>query len=103
MVKVRYRRNEFAHSLSIVGHAGYDALGKDIVCAGVSAIVYTLLGFLHHLPDWESRLTAAAERGMCMVCWRGTGREEETAFQMAVMGLAQLAHGYPQCVKMEHL
>lgn len=30
-------------NLSIQGHAGYAEAGKDIVCAAVSAITYTLL------------------------------------------------------------
>ena len=101
MVRVRYRRNEVAHSIVVVGHAGYSNAGNDIVCSGVSAVVYSLLGFLHNLPDKENRLTASAEKGECIVFWRGNGKEAAAGFQMAVIGLAQLARKYPEYVSIE--
>ena len=101
MVRVRYRRNEVAHSIVVVGHAGYSKVGEDVVCSGVSAIVYSLLGFLHNLSDKENRLTASVEKGECIVFWRGNGKAVEAGFQMAVIGLAQLAQKYPEHVSIE--
>ena len=101
MIRVRYRRNEFAHSLLVVGHAGYSDEGKDIVCSGVSAVVYALLGFLHNSPDREDRLTASVDSGETMIFWRGTGADITAAFHMALIGLAQIAQKYPDNVSME--
>ncbi len=42
MVKVIiYKRNDFIYSFKVNGHSGYAESGKDIVCAGISAIVQT--------------------------------------------------------------
>ena len=35
MIKIKFDKDK----ISIKGHSGYDVLGKDIVCAGVSAVV----------------------------------------------------------------
>lgn len=42
MIKVRYTDNE----ITAVGHSGYDELGKDIVCASVSASFKMAVGLL---------------------------------------------------------
>jgi len=44
MIKVNYLyKNNLINSVSIKGHANYDTLGKDIVCAAVSSIVTTTI------------------------------------------------------------
>lgn len=40
MIKIKYDRP--ANSVNISGHAGYAEMGKDTVCAAVSALAYTL-------------------------------------------------------------
>ena len=98
---MRYRRNEFAHSLLVVGHAGYSPAGKDIVCAGVSAVVYALLGFLHSIPDRENHLITVLNKGEAAVIWRGDSGEVNTAFRMTMIGLAQIAGAYPKYILVE--
>ena len=44
VIKTLQRGNEF--KISVQGHAGYAESGKDIVCAGVSAITCTLHEYL---------------------------------------------------------
>ena len=41
MIKAEYDRESM--TLCIEGHAGYAPKGRDIVCAAVSALVYTLI------------------------------------------------------------
>ena len=101
MVRAVYRRNEYAHSLVVVGHAGYSSEGNDIVCSGVSAIVYSLLGFLHNVSDKDRRMTASVESGENLIFWRGNSEEVNAAFKMAVIGLAQMAQKYPDHVSIE--
>jgi uncharacterized protein YsxB (DUF464 family) len=44
MIKVNVsNKNCIIDSISIVGHAGYDIYGKDIVCSAVSSIVTTTI------------------------------------------------------------
>jgi uncharacterized protein YsxB (DUF464 family) len=51
MIRICLKRDNksFIWKFSIKGHAGYAEHGKDIVCAGVSAIAYTALGALQEL------------------------------------------------------
>lgn len=39
------------NGIKVKGHAGYDVKGKDIVCAAVSALTYTLKTALESLSD----------------------------------------------------
>lgn len=41
MITISFRKNKDEYlSYEVDGHAGYDEIGKDIVCAGVSAVAY---------------------------------------------------------------
>ncbi len=37
--------------MSVKGHAGYDEAGKDLVCAGVSSIMFGLLNALDEMSE----------------------------------------------------
>lgn len=41
----------------ILGHAGYDAKGKDLVCCGVSAIVQTALLGIEKVAETDAQIT----------------------------------------------
>lgn len=43
------------NGLKISGHAGYDEMGQDIVCAGVSALTYTLINALESLAGVHAK------------------------------------------------
>jgi len=62
----------------ISGHSGYDQWGRDIVCAGVSAVAQTaLIGLLRHLPiQPDYNQDDAYLRGVnCLPVWRNpTGK-----------------------------
>lgn len=95
MVKIEYARRGRRHTLHIRGHAGYAEPGKDIVCAGVTAIVYALIGYLdkHETFDCDIR------EGYVGITCEGS-REIDTAFGMAVEGYHQIAAMYPENVRM---
>ena len=42
MIRVTLTREGNTLSLRLKGHAGYDVVGKDIVCASASILVYTV-------------------------------------------------------------
>lgn len=42
MTTITYTRNNDRISVDINGHAGFDEIGRDIVCAAVSILSYTL-------------------------------------------------------------
>lgn len=99
MTEVIYKPCDF--SLLLHGHAGYAEAGKDIVCAGLSALMFTIpaslkaRGIRYSLDlgatDGEARLKAypdADERYACMII-----------FETIAEGLALIAEHYPDNVK----
>lgn len=102
MVRVTCRHSEKAYAITALGHAGYSSQGNDIVCAGVSAIIYALLGFLNNAPDKEKNLRAHAESGETCIFWSGKSVEVEAAFQMAVIGLLQISSAYPEHIQVDY-
>lgn len=93
MIRVDYTRKGNYHTLTVHGHAGYDDTGRDIVCAGVSAISYALLGYLHHAGCVVA--DAKTESGdLGIACWGG-----EAAFDMAMIGYLQIERQYPRNVE----
>ena len=84
------------------GHANHGAIGHDIVCAGVSALLYGLTEYLE---------------GQCKICpegqldlTEGSGRlyvrtrkleGDEAAFAVIAAGLSLLERAFPQSVRCE--
>ena len=97
MIMVRYENDGVMCALSLDGHAGYAPSGDDIVCAGVSGITYALLGYLEGHREELPFLCYSAESGNVLVACKG-GKNVETAFEVAVTGLAQIAKKYPKHV-----
>ena len=86
------------------GHAGYAEYGKDIVCAGVSALMQTLRPALlergirntrYMITSGESRIEVKAEpeceeRYPCLV-----------VFETVLAGLKEIARAYPDYVSIK--
>ena len=100
MICIDYRVGDHEHDLTILGHAGYSVTGNDIVCAGVSAITYTLLGFLENHRDDIAYISAQDKSGDTRIICKG-GEKVHTAFEMAIIGLQQIAMKYPKYVSIE--
>ncbi|MGI6487395.1 MAG: ribosomal-processing cysteine protease Prp [Syntrophomonadaceae bacterium] len=86
----------------ISGHSGYDQWGRDIVCAGVSAVAQTaLIGLLRHLPiqpDYN-------QDDAYLRCELPSGLEESDREKAEIIlstleaGLMALEASYPEYVK----
>jgi uncharacterized protein YsxB (DUF464 family) len=85
--------------LIMQGHADYNP-GNDIVCAGCSAVWYSLLGWVANMPEHVTVLDQKNESEGNFHYIRATGDTSfAAAFDMALIGLAQLAQKYPENVK----
>lgn len=51
MIKINVNAESGNMTIEVKGHAGYDAHGRDIVCAGVSAILQTAVLGLEAIAD----------------------------------------------------
>ncbi len=95
-------RAEFSHAgekfrLCIDGHANYSESGSDIVCAAVSGIFYSLLGYLAN--ECESLYIRSLCSGHVDI---ECGAEGLEAMKLACIGLLQISLSYPDCVKLEN-
>ena len=97
MIIAKYDRNGETHTLSVNGHAGYAEKGQDIVCAGVSAIVYALIGWLENNSD-EARFISIDEMGGEVIISCEGDSDVASVFYMAAVGIEQIMNTYPDHV-----
>lgn len=95
MIEITYRSGDGTRRLEVNGHAGYNP-GKDIVCAGVSAIEFAVLGWCENHP--ECVRDAAYAKGHA-VAELADDPEAGSVMEAAVIGLLQIAAAYPDYVK----
>lgn len=77
--------------LEVKGHAGAGPCGEDLVCAGVSTLVYTLAESLQGMDGFFCHL----EPGDAVLSCRPSGRAM-AAFRFAKTGLRLLAESFPE-------
>ena len=78
MIEAVYNRGK--KTLSVHGHSGYAPRGRDIVCAGVSTLVYTLINSTECVIDGET------------VTVKGNG----VILDAVVCGLNMIAEKFPE-------
>ena len=100
MTKVYARQKGSRYYLSANGHA----TGSEPVCAGVSALLYALAGYLTNakedgtvaINEW------LIEDGNVLFFYDG-GRETQAAYDLTIIGLQQIAQSYPQFIQVHIL
>lgn len=100
MVRAKYTVEEDTHTLVLLGHANYDEYGKDIVCAGVSALVQALIGWIEENYYKTVCISVDPKEGEVLICCEG-GAELAAVFQMTAIGLEQMADCYPDHVQID--
>lgn len=90
--------NGLIERLSIKGHADYDTLGKDIVCAAVSSIVTTTINNIIALEENTIKYDTK-EGNVCITVLRNSDVTNKLLNVLIDM-LKELATDYPQNIKM---
>ena len=98
MINATYRTEEDTHSLVVSGHAGYADKGRDIVCAGASALVQALIGWIENCPCEVECISVDHNIGEVIISCRG-GEDVAAVFTMTAIGLEQIANTYPDYVE----
>lgn len=110
MICIRITKGEEGLELLAEGHADYAPRGQDIVCAGVSALLYGYLTYLRELPPIataevsppEERLWEIKEEdGRLWVRTRGLRGRDVEGFSSIEAGLRLLAGHYPHHVRLD--
>lgn len=100
MIIAKYDRDGETHTLSVNGHAGYADKGQDIVCAGVSAIVYALLGWLENNSECATFVSIDDNNGEVVISCEG-GDDVSAVFYMAAIGIENIMNTYPAHVDID--
>lgn len=89
--------NRYADRITLEGHAEYAEHGKDIVCAGVSALIQTLIQSIQELT--EDKISYSMSPGMVDIkfwCLSDPARALVDAF---FIGVEMIANKYPSNVQ----
>jgi len=98
MTRVYAERDGNRYSIFANGHA----TGSPEVCAAVSGILYALAGYVRNASDGSTlAYDEKLESGNVRLHFRG-GAGAGGAFDMAVIGLKQIAAQYPDFLRVEY-
>ena len=91
-VRARYLKGGEC-SLTLLGHA----TGSEKVCAAISGLVYSLLGYLANDKRARVLYQRVTDGDVCLI-WRGR-KEALAAWRMACIGFLQLEEAEPKYIK----
>ena len=97
MIEVTVRKN----GIEMTGHAGQAEKGRDIVCAGASAIVWALAFGLDRIGEIDECDLGSGQARVTAMKRTGETRESGEARGMLMMaeeGLTAMAQRYPEYV-----
>lgn len=93
MIEVRIRPER----IEISGHAGYAEPGKDIVCAGVTALTQALIQSIDDLTDDEIEYRISP--GKVEVEYRNLSEKSKTLVDSFFIGVSMIADEFPEYVR----
>lgn len=87
------------HNITITDHAGYAEHGKDIVCAGVSTLVQTLIASIEALTD--DSMEYHVEPGKTELFFKKDLSEgAQLLIKSFFMGISGIEAAYPDYVRL---
>lgn len=106
MIHIQALRRGDGVEITAVGHAGQGTRGRDIVCAGVSALLYGLIAYLEMLPPSATaeaggeipHLVCSEGDGLLRVTTCGLGGADISGWTVTAAGLRLIASAYPTYV-----
>ena len=93
MIEVKIRENE----IIIFGHAGYAEPGKDIVCAGVTALTETLVKSLEDLTEDEIEYDISS--GRADIKYKDLSERGQLLVDSFFLGICLIVADFPDYIK----
>ena len=93
MIVIRVRED----GVTIEGHANYAEYGKDIVCAGMTALMRTLVKSIEDLTEDEIEYEISS--GKVDIHFRDLSEESKLLVDSFFVGVFMIANEYPEYVK----
>ena len=98
MIKVFYQLDkdeDYFKCIKIQGHAGYAPRGKDLVCAGFSAIVNGTINFLQENYAENCQISVSPAR-LIINCFFPSNKDFQLCLKMFFYQARNIALSYPQ-------
>ena len=105
MIKVIVARNSEQHitGFTMDGHADFDVHGKDLVCAGASAVVFGSVNALYALTDYEPAVDMAEEGGYLSVKLENASDDKiQLILETMIVSLTTIESEYNEFIKLEY-
>lgn len=93
MIEVKIRPDE----ITLFGHANYAVAGQDIVCAGATALVRTLIRSIEDLTRDEIEYEVSP--GWVDIQYGNLSEKARTLVDSFFVGICMIADEYPDCVR----
>ncbi len=88
--------------ICVSGHANYDEIGKDLVCAGVSCIMYGISNTLETLCK-DKYSTVVRNDGYFKITTNCNEVITQTIFNTAIIQLETMHNSYAQYIKVRKM
>lgn len=85
--------------IKISGHAGYAEAGKDIVCAGVTALTQTMIKSMADLT--EDKIEYDTSPGRADIYYGNLSEAGKLLVDSFFIGICQIADEFPDYVRMK--
>lgn len=101
MINIEYEKHGNIEELCVTGHADYAPIGKDIVCAAVSSIVYTLKIALEKAEKNEKALLLRCKlnEGCAVLIFNTLSAETSAIVNALIDGLKAISDSYPDYIR----
>ena len=93
MIEVKIRPDE----ITLFGHANYAVAGQDIVCAGATALVQTLIRSIEDLT--EDKIEYSISPGWADIKYGNLSEKAKTLVDSFFVDICMIADEYPDCVR----
>ena len=93
MIEVKIRPDE----ITLFGHANYAVAGQDIVSAGATALVQTLIRSIEDLT--EDKIEYSISPGWADIKYGNLSEKAKTLVDSFFVGICMIADEYPDCVR----
>ena len=94
MIIIQHSKNQ----IKLIGHAEYAPIGKDIVCAAVSALLQTFIESVDKLT--EDKIKCDISAGKAVIEYENPSERMKLLIDSFFVGVRMIAEEYPQNVKL---
>lgn len=84
--------------VTVSGHAGFAGVGKDIICAGVTALTQTLIKSLNDLT--EDKIEYEMSPGRADIKYRDLSEAGKLLVDSFFLGICLIADDFPEHIKL---